>query len=282
MTKNVAKKSLLWLASYPKSGNTWVRLFLLNYLANRPEPMPINQAQRLGASDAAFALYRAVSGNPAIKPTDYDDILRLRPAVLERQAGNGADVNFMKTHCHNGTIGPGRLIPPHLTRGAIYILRNPLDILPSYADHYALSLEQAAEHLADRQNAVLGGGGVTAQYLGDWSHHVRSWTGERRFPVCTIRYEDLHSDPDRSFATILEFLGIPRDDSRRERAIRASAFTELQRQESKSGFVEKSSGGTRFFRKGEAGGWRDSLSAELVDGICERHRAMMEKFGYLP
>lgn len=282
MTKKPVKKSIHWLASYPKSGNTWVRLFLLNYLANRPEPVPINQAHRLGPSDALFALYRAVSPDKSLKPTDYEAILRLRPAMLENHARNGADVNFMKTHCHNGTVGPGRLIPPHLTRGAIYILRNPLDILNSYADHYALTLEQAATQIAHPENAVLGQGDMTAQFLGSWSQHVRSWTRERRFPVCSIRYEDLHADPQGSFAAILTAIGIPPDPARIDRAIQAASFDELKRQEDKAGFIEKSDGGSRFFRKGKTGGWRETLTPELVEKICADHGAVMKKYGYLP
>ena len=270
MAGHTVKKSLLWLASYPKSGNTWVRLFLLNYLVDRPEPVPINQAHRLGESDATFALYRAASADPSLRPTDNDAILRLRPPVLERLAGNGADVNFVKTHCRNGPAGPGRLIPPHLTRGAVYILRNPFDILPSYADHYAISLDTAAAHIVNRDNAVLGGGRMTAQYLGDWAHHLRSWTGERRFPVCTVRYEDLHADPGASYARILDFIGAPSDPARRDRAIAASSFAELRGQEDRSGFVEKSDGGSRFFRAGKAGGWREVLT----DGqVAILHRA---------
>ena len=279
---STAKKSVLWLASYPKSGNTWVRLFLLNYLMNRPEPIPINQAHRLGASDASFALYQRISGDRTLRPDDTEKILRLRPAMIENHAANGADVNFMKTHCHNGRWGAMPLIPPQCTRGAIYVIRNPLDIVPSYADHYGVSLERAIEQIGNPDNAALAGRSVTSQFLGDWTKHVRSWTREKRFPVCTVRYEDLHADPADTFGRVLDFVGAPGDDARRDRAIAAASFGELRKQEDTTGFIEKGDRGTRFFRQGRAGGWRDVLSPDLVQAVCDRHGPMMEKFGYLP
>ena len=278
MAGNTVGKSLLWLASYPKSGNTWVRLFLLNYLVDRPDPVPIDQASRLGQSDAAFAAYRAVSGDPGLSPSDHAAILRLRPAVLERRASSGADVEFVKTHCHNVPAGSTRLIPHHLTRGAVYILRNPFDVLPSYADHYAISHDEAAAHMTSPKNAVLGGGGMTAQYLGAWDGHVKSWTRERRFPVCTVRYEDLHEDPQTHFSKILDFLGAPVDPARRDRAIAASTFSELRRQEDAGGFAEKSEGGTRFFRAGKTGGWREALDDMQVARLHRSFEPTLRKW----
>jgi len=245
-------------------------LFLLNYLLDKPEPVPINDAHRLGTSDTVFPPYRKLSGNPGLQPSDHAAVLQLRPAVLESLASNDADINFIKSHCHNGPAGSMRLIPRHITKGAIYIVRNPFDILPSYADFYSLSLDDTVDHITNSENAIHGAGNFTAQYLGDWAHHVRSWTGERRFPICAIRYEDMHSDPETSFSRILDFLDAPSDTARRDRAIAASSFSELQSQEDRTGFVEKSTGGTRFFRTGKTEVWRDALSDMQVARL---HRA---------
>jgi len=119
-------KSIVWLASYPKSGNTWTRIFLANYIFNRQTPMPINQVHRLGMGDSIEKAYRMVAGGP-FDVADYRQSLALRDRVLKGIVNNDAAVNFGKTHNRLTRAFGVDLIPTHLTRSAIYILRNPLD-----------------------------------------------------------------------------------------------------------------------------------------------------------
>ncbi|HUF86077.1 MAG TPA: sulfotransferase domain-containing protein [Thermohalobaculum sp.] len=273
-------KNIVWLASYPKSGNTWLRIFLANYLLNRTTPMPINQVHRIGMGDAIEKAYRLVARGP-FNERDPHQVLALRPGVLARIVANGAQVNFVKTHNVRGKAFGIELIPPPLTRSAIYILRNPLDMVLSYARHYGQTPEFAAAAIGRPDNAVAGGFGAVTQFLGNWSEHVRGWTRCRDFPVLVLRYEDLQADPQAGFARTLAHIGVPLDAERLERAVRFSSFEEVSRQEAEGGFVERSAHGGRFFHAGRTGQWRESLPAQAAERIRREHARVMREFGYL-
>ena len=273
-------KSIVWLASYPKSGNTWLRIFLANYLLDRKTPIPINEVHRIGMGDAVEKAYRLVAGSGA-DVADPRRSLALRPKVLKRIVANGAQVNFVKTHnCRSKAFGV-ELIPSHLTRSAVYILRNPLDMVVSYARHYGLTLESAAGAIGRDDNTVAAGTGAVTQFLGNWSEHVRGWARCRDFPVLVLRYEDMQADPQAAFAKVLRHVGVPVDAERLGRAVRFSSFDELRRQEESGGFIERSAHSERFFDSGRAGRWREDLPEEAAERIRREHGRVMREFGYV-
>lgn len=275
-----AGKSIVWLASYPKSGNTWLRIFLANYLLDRETPIPINQVHRIGMGDAVEKAYRMVAGGP-FDVRDVRRSLALRPRVLKRIVANGAQINFLKTHnCRARAFGV-ELIPTHMTRSAIYIVRNPLDMVVSYARHYGLTAEFAAAAIGRADNTIAGGTGAVTQFLGSWSEHVRGWARCREFPVLVLRYEDMMDDAAATFASALQHIGVPVDEDRLERAVRFSSFEELRRQEDSGGFVERSPHSQRFFDSGKAGRWHEELPPEAADRIRSEHAKVMREFGYL-
>lgn len=245
-------KNIVWLASYPKSGNTWLRLFLANYLAGEGKPIPINKIDRFSTGDSVAKLYRTAVG-AGFDPMDDKASLQGREAVFRLLSDNGADVNLVKTHNRNGRVGSLRLIPPQVTRRAIYILRDPLDMLVSYADHYGVDPAHAAREISNENNTVLPSPSTVRQFTGNWSQHVTSWTKGAKFPVTILRYEDILADPKTAFSTVMRDLGAPVDDARVAAAIAASSFTEASKQEAGAGFLEKSPSSKRFFRSGKMG-----------------------------
>ena len=275
-----AGKSIVWLASYPKSGNTWARIFIGNYLWNADTPMPINKVNQIGIADSAASIYRAVAGG-AFNPADPNQALMLRERALLRLVSNGADVNFVKTHNFAGSVLGTNLIPVHLTRSAICIIRDPRDVAVSYARHFGYTPAQAVASIGKTTNTTAGGGQMVKQFLGTWSDHVKSWSEARTFPVLAVRYEDMKADPRTAFAKVVRHIGIPFDQDQLDRAIKFSAFDELRRQEEKEPFVEQSSKSARFFHSGTSGQWADVLSPEEVAQIEHDHGRMMRKFGYL-
>ncbi|MFK7938101.1 MAG: sulfotransferase domain-containing protein [Roseovarius sp.] len=274
------KKSIIWLASYPKSGNTWMRIFLANYLMNTPEPMPINQVHRFGMGDTIAKTYQMVAGRP-IDVNDPAQILSLRDKVLRGIVGNNADVNFVKTHNIRRDAFGVSMIPEQYTRSSIYILRNPLDMVLSYARHHGLSVADAVHAIGHSDNATSGDAMAVATFLGSWSEHVNSWTARAAYPQIVIRYEDLLDDPETHFTAVLEHIGVPVEAERLKRAIKHASFKEVKRQEKKHGFVEKSAEAASFFTSGKAGSWKSDLPEELADQIKKDHRATMKRYGYL-
>ena len=120
------------------------------------------------------------------------------------------------------------------------------------------------------------------QPLGSWSEHISSWLDELDLQVQLVRYEDLQQNPVDEFEKVVRFLKLPHDKERVRKAVAFASFKELQRQELKAGFRErsvKSSG--PFFRRGKVGGWRDELSKDLVERVIQNNAPMMRRFGYL-
>ncbi len=275
------KKSIVWMASYPKSGNTWMRIFLANYLANASEPASINQAHRIALGDSITKMYGMVARRP-IDPADIDDMLRLRPQVLRGIVANNADINLVKTHNARVMARGVPLIPEEVTRSAIYILRNPLDMVLSYARHYGMTPEEAVFTVSHPDNANPPDAETVAQFMGSWSDHVQSWTtGTSTYPVLVLRYEDMLADPKAAFGKVVAHLGMPLDEVRLDRAILFSSFKELSEQEKKQGFIEKSEESERFFAKGQKDQWKTDLAPRLIKQMKHAHRKVMKKHGYL-
>ena len=274
------KKSIVWMASYPKSGNTWARIFLANYIANAKEPVPINNAHMVAMGDSITKTYRMVAGG-ALDVADIDRTVQLRPRVLRGIVANNADINLVKTHNARVAARGVPLIPDNVTRSAVYILRNPLDMVLSYARHYGMTPEEAVNAVSHPDNANPPDEETVTQFMGSWSDHVRSWTGKSDYPVLVLRYEDMLADPRTCFARLVEHLGMPLDVERLDRAILFSSFKELSEQEKTQGFVEKSAESERFFAKGQKDQWKTDLPARLVKKMKHGHRKVMKKFGYL-
>lgn len=273
------KNSIVWLASYPKSGNTWTRVFLANYLFNTNKPLSINEVHRLGMGDSVVKSYEKILGKK-LQRGDFGYSMPYRAKLMRGIVANNADVNFVKTHNFNNFVFGVKLIPEQFTKSAVYIMRNPLDMVISYAKHYNLSVEDAANAIGTPGNASPGSDDVTEQFYGTWSEHVKSWTRKQDYPVCVLRYEDILEDPHKEFSKVLDLIGVPIDQDRLNRAIQFSSFDELSKQETEAGFIERPEHSPKFFGKGQSGHWRDELSPDVVKRIRSDHKTIMKKYGY--
>jgi hypothetical protein len=270
--------SIVWLASYPKSGNTWLRAFLANYLANAAAPVDINAFAQYSLADNALRPYRELSGRD--KPSD-SDINRLRPRVHAGYAAAGPGVVLVKTHNAIARLDGVPTITPELTSGALYVIRHPCDVAISFADHYGISIDAAIRTLNSDTAATMPGDKVTFQFLSSWSQHVTGWTQAKGLRVHLLRYEDMSAKATETFASVVRFLKLPEDSERLARAIRFSAFDVLREQEAQHGYSEGSRKAERFFREGKSGNWRTLLSAAQQNEIITRHRAVMAMHGYV-
>ena len=274
------KKSIVWLASYPKSGNTWARIFLANYLIDAGEPIKINQVHRIGIGDSIAKTYRMVGG-PDADLMQSEVTLALRPKVLRAIVANNADFNLVKTHNIRDSAFGHVLIPAGLTRSAVYIIRNPLDVVLSYARHFGKTPEEAVDAMSRSDNAAPSAPMTVHQFFGSWTEHVNSWTSAAGYPQIVMRYEDMTLNPQDTFSKLVEHFGISVDQERLERALKFSSFDEVRKQEDKVGFVEASDQTDRFFAKGKMDQWREDLAPKLIKQVKKDHRKIMKKYGYL-
>jgi hypothetical protein len=275
----------VWIASYPKSGSTWLRALLANLERGRTAPAAID---RLGATIASSrGWFDGATGVEAAELT-HAEVDVLRPRVYERSAASGDDggPRFHKIHDAFGRPSDGEpLIPVGATRGALYLVRDPRDVCASYAHHSSWDLDTTIGRMADEQHAF---GHQTdrlsnqlRQRLSSWSGHVRSWLDNGRVPVHVVRYEDLRAKPAETTAAALSFAGLDRERGAIERAVDWSRFERLRAQELEQGFTEKPAATRPFFRHGAAGRWREELTPGQAARIVRDHEAVMRRLGYL-
>ena len=271
---------ILWLASYPKSGNTWTRAFLANLFLNPPEPVDINKLSNLAFAEYRLEFYEQIARKPRTEISD-EELNQLRPRVQQLIAASSPNTVFVKTHSAMGFTNEVPTIEPRVTEGGIYIVRNPLDVCVSYAHHVGIDYDQAIEAMRAPMNQLSTTETLAFNVLGSWSDHVTSWADAEGLNRLVLRYEDMHRQPEKAFGKLVKFLGLPKNDERLRRAISFSSFKELSKQETKTGFIEKSKKADKFFRKGKTGGWRDELSDAQAEQIINDHRAVMERYDYL-
>ncbi len=274
---------IYWLASYPKSGNTWFRAFIRNLQADSDTPVDINDLST-GAIASSRGWIDEVLGFDAAD-LYHDEVDALRPDVY-RWSLKDDEIGYHKIHDAYTLTRQGEpLISQEATLGALYILRNPLDVAPSNANHNGTTIDMAIERMGHTNAQMCHShkslANQTRQKLLSWSEHVLSWVDAPDLNCHIIRYEDMLTDPITTFSQAAAFLQLPTDPARIEKAIRFSNFKVLSSQEAESGFKEKPLHAQRFFRQGQSGGWRNKLSPEQITRIIADHKDVMRRFGYL-
>src|SRR5438477_2055149 len=152
------RSGIVWLASYPKSGNTWTRAFVHNLIhvtSGTAQAQQINDLNQFSMGSAAKPFFEEVLG---FAPTNQhrDQIAAARARVQQHVADAVEGLIFIKTH-QGLVVDRGHVtINFAVTSGAIYIVRNPLDVAISYAHHLGRSIDRAIEFM-NRQNAEVSG-----------------------------------------------------------------------------------------------------------------------------
>jgi uncharacterized protein (DUF924 family) len=272
---------LIWLASYPKSGNTWMRGFLHNLLLNAPEPVDPDELSRFCIGESAAVHYGKRVGKDMSEAT-LTDIMKVRASVHADFTFASPDSVFVKTHNHMGECQGYPLVNMNVTAGGIYIIRNPLDVVLSARHHFGLSIDNTIRMMAEANASSEMSRSLVPEIYSSWSHNVKSWTAHPSPQLLVLRYEDMLEKPQETFGNVARFLGLDPPPERLERAIRNSSFDSLKALEAEKGFRERSKHSESFFRKGQAGQWREELTEEQVRRIVSDHRAQMQRFGYIP
>lgn len=287
----------VWLASYPKSGNTWFRMLVANLSAKDGKPVDINNLPERGSIASARGPFDYLTLIDSGLLT-HDEIDCLRPRVYEELARGVDDdeydqpqdvppVRFVKVHDAYTLTPKGEplLAGRRGADGAIVIVRDPRDVAPSLANHNRSSIDDAITFMNNNESSFASRTGrqhqQVRQKLSGWSAHIASWIDQNDIPIHLVRYEDMQADARDTFAHALDFAGRPTTDAEIRRAVDFASFAELKRQEQEKGFSEKPPRpGELFFRRGEAGAWRDELNAEQVARIEAVHAPMIRRLGY--
>ncbi len=278
------QQKAIWIASYPKSGNTWVRVFIHNLMrelrGEAGDPQSINALNQMTSREGLARSFEQRLGKPIHGATSAE-IAAVRPLVQADQVREFGAPVFIKTHNIVANVEAHPTINFEITLAAVHVVRNPLDIAVSYAHHSDLSIDQIIEHMAEPSAYTPGTERRVYEFMSSWSFHVASWMSVPYRPVLTLRYEDMLTAPERTFARLAAFLRMKPALKQLRSVIEKSSFSELARQEAAHGFIERPKTAEIFFRSGTAGQWKQVLSKSQVRSIVQAHGPMMMRFGYL-
>jgi len=279
------KSGIVWIAAYPRSGNTWARLFICNLaalLAGKREEENFNNFLRASPWDAEVKHYQKyIKLNPAGGEDAIRDMLSVRHLVLRDFAGTKRDMVFAKTHwLLDETFGHNTFDFSVTAAGAIYCVRNPLDVSISLAHHMGIPIDHAIEHMGTTFAIT---GDTIIDLLGSWSRNVHSWTKSPGPDIYVVRYEDLVEDPEIWFGAVARHIFDPAPSKEQiKEAIHRSSFGRLKAQEEAHGYFEYTDKTRRFFREGQLGQWKKVLTAPQIHRIIRDHGVVMSRFGYWP
>ncbi|WP_169566588.1 sulfotransferase domain-containing protein [Sneathiella limimaris] len=271
---------IIWLASYPKSGNTWVRSFLQNLILNPAKSVHINELSQFAYGDGQKYWYEQAAGGK-LDGLSPEEVMKLTPKAHHLMTRSRPQSVFVKTHNFLGKNWDVPFITAEETAGAIHIVRNPLDVSISLAHHFGFSIDEAIDFMNNPDAQTPEDDYKLAQVYGTWSSHVASWEKFNPQYLHRMRYEDMLFKPGATFSKLAKFLGINPPKNILAKAIKNSSFKSLKEQEKKDGFIERSDKAESFFRSGKAGGWRQELTEEQVKRVVDVHGEKMAEYGYL-
>jgi hypothetical protein len=283
--KSSMNQNICWLASYPKSGNTWFRIFLSNLLNKSNHNIDINNLFPSTLASSRL-IFDDISGIYSSDLT-LNEIDKFRPEIYRHESMESNKTIFHKIHDAFVFLPDGKpLIPFNVTKAVLYIIRNPLDIAVSFANHLATDIDNAIKimnnrkfalcHYEDRLNNQV------RQRLLSWSLHVKSWVDQSKLPIHVVRYEDMYEDSFKTFKQATSFIGMDASNEDILSAIQKSTFEIFNMQENEQGFRIKNTSSKKFFRKGVPKDWKNHLSEKQIKQIVKHHQNIMERFGYFP
>jgi hypothetical protein len=273
---------IIWLASYPKSGNTWFRAFL-HALFNDGQVDVSNLAVKQLFSSKSIVEHEM---DTSIDDLTASEMEWMKQKSWQNLSDTAEQPFFVKIHdaftYSKWNMEP--VIPITATKMALYLVRNPLDVAVSFSNHQGIPSKQIVKKFLNNPEAALIKKNKSdhqfRQPLQTWSQHVNGWLNQTYFPVHCVRYEDLLSHPVETFSKALKAMGFTWERAALDQAIAASSFENLKKQERDVGFPEKAIADSSFFFRGETERGIRELPQSLINEIYSIHSNTMERLGY--
>ena len=275
---------IIWIASYPKSGNTYIRSFLSAYYFSTDGEFNFGLLKNIKQFPDKYFFDRKI-------PNIESAIKNYLPA--QKKISENGKVKFLKTHSLLGLYKGHPFTIPEYTLGAIYIVRDPRNLLTSLMNHYSLSEKEALEFMMDNNRDIHDDDKDFSSYayLSDWGKHYESWSKTNKYRKLIINYEDLKNNKLNIFRDVIIFVNTLLNRTERvdikklEKAIETTNFNVLKKKEIDEGFIEsvkdKEGNKITFFNKGFGNNWRKNKYKKSIKIIEQKFKKQMGELGYL-
>ena len=279
---------IIWLASYPKSGNTWLRSLLASYYFSKDGSFDFKLLDNIDQfpSTQFFRDKKDTFSAP-------EDTSNLWLSEQEK-INQDNKIRFLKTHNALCKINSNSFTNEKNTLAGIYIIRDPRNIVTSLANHYQVDVNKAFDFMKDEKKALIEK--VNERYLGfvpilSWALHQESWIKCTKFPILTIRYEDLQLQTFQTFIKVIKFINKLSnlenliDETKAKQSISSCEFEKLKKLENKNGFSEamvdkKTKKKISFFNLGRENDYKRLLQTNLIDEMSSLYNQQIKKFNY--
>jgi len=282
---------IIWLASYPKSGNTFLRSLLTAYLFTKDGNFNFEVLKNINQFPNNVTFEKL-----GIDISNQKEVIKNYIKVQEEtNKRDGEGIRFLKTHSTLQDIDGHKFTNLKNCLGAIYIVRDPRDVAKSYSNHNSTSIDESINHMKEFN---IGGGvkskdrkNETITHIGSWSSHYTSWKEfDKVDRYLLIKYEDLVKETEKTFLKVLTFVSkltkkkLDLDKNRLNNVLNTTTFDSMQKLEKQNGFneaVDLNGKKITFFKYGAKNNWKKFLTLENKKKIEDIFREEMKELGYL-
>ena len=280
-------QKIIWISSYPKSGNTWIMFLIANYFFNIERKDNFEIVNKNIIKFPPASLIKKFTTKKELIENPYN-ISKYWLKAQEQAKINKGNVAFLKNHNALVSVNGNEFTNENFSLASIYIIRDPRDVVVSYAHYSNLAFDKVIQNLCDKNlyyNLTDYHDFPDIEILGSWKFHYISWRdGVPNMPKIIVRYEDLIKDSYSCFYKIINFLSkilnFKLDEEQIKFSVENSKFEKLQNNENKFGYIKNNSN-TNFFHSGKIQQWKNILNKSQIKTIENTFKEEMELLGYL-
>ncbi len=282
---------IFWIASYPKSGNTWLRALISSYYYTKDGIFEQNVINQIGQ----FPEKRH------FQDFNYDQniVTDTSRFWLEAQKKINLDkkLKFFKTHNAFGSLNNNKFTDNINSVGALYIIRDPRNIITSLKNHYELNDQEALKWMMNENNYIYDvrnfekDGYSDFQFVSSWNTNYKSWMVQKKIPIKIIKYEDLLNQTFSVSKDVIKFINkTTNNDEKIDReklknSVNSTLFNKLKDNERKNGFSEaivskKNDKKIPFFYLGPKNDWKKILDDDLKIKLNEVFKKNLVELSY--
>ena len=282
---------IIWLASYPKSGNTYVRAFLSAYYFSDNGQFDFSQISNIDQFPHEKFFNQKVN--------NFDEASKLW-VPIQKKINQDKKIRFFKTHSFLGNYKGNEFTSPETTLGAIYIIRDPRNVFTSIKNHYSLDNEKALKMITDKTRSLMSNNGSHASltYISSWAENYLSWLRNNKFRRLFVKYEDLIENRYETFRDLIVFTNTLMNNVegvnklKLQKAIETTNFNVLKKKEMSEAFDGSDSSFKNwrkfhsenknlFFNLGPENDWKKNLEKEFAEKIETNFEKEMKELKYL-